>query len=227
MGDFSHLKNKKGELIHQPLPQPTLPNVSLDDDDFDDGASRKTRGPAPSIFTQDTYYHNNYNGDYKTAYPPNDYAAADYPPMPAYANQPYSHQYQSSQTFSDDRTVYGEDFGGSKAQLNGSEQYHGYDNHGQPDYAQQDDVVNDPQAYPHDYPNAHSQYPTAGYATYAEGGTHATAGTVDDRLPTPNVAYDQDYPSPTSGGPPPRSFEGQMGDVGKANGGDHGYARAM
>ena len=32
MGDFSHLKNKKGELIAQPLPQPTLPNLSVDDD---------------------------------------------------------------------------------------------------------------------------------------------------------------------------------------------------
>ncbi|KAF9058039.1 hypothetical protein BJ165DRAFT_1425252 [Panaeolus papilionaceus] len=74
MGDFSHLKNKKGELVHQPLPQPTLPNLSVDDDDT---SSVNTRVPAPSTYTQD-YYH--YNSD----------KAADYPPMPAY--NPYSAQ---------------------------------------------------------------------------------------------------------------------------------------
>jgi len=79
MGDFSHLKNKKGELIAQPLPQPTLPNLSVDDD-FDDGSSMRTRGPPPSTYTQDYY---DYKGDYAT----------DYPPMPAY-NQTYS-QHQS------------------------------------------------------------------------------------------------------------------------------------
>jgi hypothetical protein len=72
MGDFTHLKNKKGELIAQPLPQPTLPNLSVDDD-VDDSSSYKR--PAPSTFTQDTYYYSD--------------SKADYPPMPAY-NQPYS-----------------------------------------------------------------------------------------------------------------------------------------
>jgi len=74
-GDFSHLKNKKGELIAQPLPQPTLPNLSVDDDD--DTSSMNTRAPAPSTYTQD-YYH--YQADK---------GSADYPPpMPAY--NPYS-----------------------------------------------------------------------------------------------------------------------------------------
>ncbi|EIN10735.1 hypothetical protein PUNSTDRAFT_100476 [Punctularia strigosozonata HHB-11173 SS5] len=222
MGDFSHLKNKKGELVHQPLPQPTLPNVSLDDDEFDDGASQKTRGPAPSTYTQDTYY---YNADHKAAYPPKDYATTDYPPMPAYAGQPYGQQYQSTQSFGDDRTLYGDDRGASKTQLDGPDQYH-YGAGQQPDYGQQD-YVHDPQAYPHDYPNAHSQYSTTGYAAYPEG--HAHTGSMDDRLPTPNLAYDQDYPSPTSGGPPPRSFAGQMGDVGNmtSGGNGQGYGRAM
>jgi hypothetical protein len=70
-GDFTHLKNKKGELIAQPLPQPTLPNVAVDDD-FDDNSSY-TRAP-PSI---DAYYY----ADSKS----------DHPPMPAY-KQPYSIQ---------------------------------------------------------------------------------------------------------------------------------------
>ncbi|KAF9534802.1 hypothetical protein CPB83DRAFT_729861, partial [Crepidotus variabilis] len=70
-GDYSHLKNKKGELVAQPLPQPTLPNLSVDDDD--DAASVVTRGPPPSAYSQDQYYHNE---------------KMDYPPMPAY--NPYS-----------------------------------------------------------------------------------------------------------------------------------------
>lgn len=65
-GDYSHLKNKKGELIAQPLPQPTLPNLSVDDDD---ASSMNTR-VAPSMHTKEYNYYN----DNK----------ADYPPMPAY-----------------------------------------------------------------------------------------------------------------------------------------------
>lgn len=74
MGDFSHLKNKKGEFIAQPLPQPTLPNLSVDDDD--DYSSMHTRVP-PSTYTynQDQFYYNSDKNDYP-------------PPMPAY--NPYS-----------------------------------------------------------------------------------------------------------------------------------------
>ncbi|KAF7352882.1 hypothetical protein MVEN_01255500 [Mycena venus] len=74
-GDFSHLKNKKGEFTSKPLPQPTLPNLSVDDD-FDDKSSMHTK-VAPSTYTQDSYYY--YNSDIKNANPP---------PMPAY--NPYS-----------------------------------------------------------------------------------------------------------------------------------------
>ncbi|KAJ8457237.1 hypothetical protein ONZ51_g11655 [Trametes cubensis] len=94
-GDFSHLKNKKGELIAKPLPQPTLPNVSIDDD-FDDTASMRTRGPAPSTMGQSDYYsYNDYKtpaaSDYGVDYPP-----LDYPPMPAYAQGGAYHQYNGS-----------------------------------------------------------------------------------------------------------------------------------
>ena len=70
MGDYSHLKNKKGELIAKPLPQPTLPNLSVDDDD---SSSMKTRVPAPGTYTQDSYYYKGDNG-----------LPSNYPPMPAY-----------------------------------------------------------------------------------------------------------------------------------------------
>ncbi|KAG6891293.1 hypothetical protein C0992_009485 [Termitomyces sp. T32_za158] len=86
-GDFSHLKNKRGEMIAKPLPQPTLPNLSVDDD-YDDATSMNTRVPAPSTYTQD-YYH--YNSDKHST-------MGDYPPpMPAY--NPYStHQVPGSHT---------------------------------------------------------------------------------------------------------------------------------
>ncbi|RDB22879.1 hypothetical protein Hypma_010321 [Hypsizygus marmoreus] len=96
-GDFSHLKNKKGELIAKPLPQPTLPNLSVDDD-VDDKVSMHTR-TAPSTYTQDYYY---YNSD------KNSTMTGDYPPpMPAYnpysTHQPpgsYAHFQSSSASFS-------------------------------------------------------------------------------------------------------------------------------
>ncbi|KAG6918911.1 hypothetical protein DXG01_010566 [Tephrocybe rancida] len=78
-GDFSHLKNKKGEMIAKPLPQPTTPNLPVDDD-LDDGASMNTRVPAPSTYTQDYYQYNSDKNSIMTGeYPP---------PMPAY--NPYS-----------------------------------------------------------------------------------------------------------------------------------------
>jgi hypothetical protein len=74
MGDFSHLKNKKGEFIAQPLPQPTLPNLSVDDDD-DISTLNNRAPPSTYTYTQDQYYYNSDKGDYP-------------PPMPAY--NPYS-----------------------------------------------------------------------------------------------------------------------------------------
>ncbi|KAF5369777.1 hypothetical protein D9758_001155 [Tetrapyrgos nigripes] len=79
MGDYSHLKNKKGEIVGKPLPQPTLPNLSVDDDD--DASSLHTRGPPPSVYTQD------YFAASESGYPP---------PMPAF--NPYSHQQTGSVT---------------------------------------------------------------------------------------------------------------------------------
>ena len=98
MGDYSHLKNKKGELIAKPLPQPTLPNLSVDDDD---SSSLKTRVPAPSTYTQDSYYYKGDNG-----------LPSDYPPMPAYnpyhnhQAPPYAQYTPSSATLSYDGAAY-------------------------------------------------------------------------------------------------------------------------
>lgn len=90
-GDFSHLKNKKGDLLRAPIPQATLPQVSLDDDDF--SSSRPTKrgvnqsGPpssyAPSVSTHVDAYGG--AGAYPD-YPPDlNGVAPEYPPaMPVY-----------------------------------------------------------------------------------------------------------------------------------------------
>jgi len=90
MGDFSHLKNKKGEMIAQPLPQPTLPNLSVFDDDDDTPPAK--RGPSPTSYAQDYHYASDGKSvapSYHTNLAGTDYS--EYPPMPAY-NGGYSHQ---------------------------------------------------------------------------------------------------------------------------------------
>lgn len=74
-------------MIAKPLPQPTLPNLSVDDD-VDDNMSVHTRGPPPSTYTQDYNYYNSDKNSTMGNYPP---------PMPAY--NPYStHQAPGSYT---------------------------------------------------------------------------------------------------------------------------------
>ncbi|KAH8106112.1 hypothetical protein BXZ70DRAFT_918290 [Cristinia sonorae] len=111
-GDFSHLKNKKGELIAQPLRQPTLPNVSVDDDLGT--ASGRTKAYAPSTLSEAVTGSDYYFNDRK------DYAANDYPPMPAY-NQPYGHYpeyYNGSTTgLPDEHHIYDDEYGSSTAHL--------------------------------------------------------------------------------------------------------------
>jgi hypothetical protein len=73
-GDYSQMRDKN----EPQLPMPTLPNVMLDDEDLDDTASMRTRGPAPSTYTAaDSYYADQKaGGGYEYA--------MEYPPMPAY-----------------------------------------------------------------------------------------------------------------------------------------------
>jgi hypothetical protein len=190
-GDFSHLKG--GASGQAPLPQPTLPNIALDDDDLDDGSSMRTRGPPPSTFTQnDAYYP-----DQKTAYAPE----YEYPPMPAYTAGAYPQQgYEYGQ------------HGTYNAQA------------AQAVYGDREPYFND--GYPHDN-YAHDGYTPDGYAsathiplTHAAappGGAHDGHDLPAEGRHTPpgiygggGLAYEQDYPSPTSAGPPPRSLAVQQ-----------------
>lgn len=72
MGDFSHLKGKN---VGARLPQPTLPNVSIDDDDDD-----RTMYGAKSDYKSD-YQSSVYSGRQGGG---GGFDAAEYPPMPMY-----------------------------------------------------------------------------------------------------------------------------------------------
>ena len=133
MGDFSHLKNKKGQFIHQPLPQPTLPNISIDDDLADIASLQKRAGTPSTTYTA---------GERQYA---TDAKAYDYT-MPAY-NAPY-YQVQdpmaharynpSVPTLPDDGKYHEDDYGSttnlalaavSYGQDDQSTQYHGSQDH--------------------------------------------------------------------------------------------------
>lgn len=131
MGDFSHLKNKKGQFIQQPLPQPTLPNISIDDD-LADIASLQKRAGTPSI-------HHSVTGDrYHTT---DAKASYDYPIMPAY-NTPYVHtqdptsyaHYNPSVPTLPDEGQYYEDDYGSTAHLALGAETHGRDDRNYPEH---------------------------------------------------------------------------------------------
>jgi len=105
-GDFSHLKGKKGGAITA-LPQPTLPTISLDDDEDDLKTAANSRY-APSVWTgKESSWSERKDADYMGgAYMP------DYPPMPpydpnAYPPQPGYAAYAAS-LHDDGSTLYGE-----------------------------------------------------------------------------------------------------------------------
>ncbi|KZT20816.1 hypothetical protein NEOLEDRAFT_1140364 [Neolentinus lepideus HHB14362 ss-1] len=229
-GDFSHLKNGKGEFTHQPLPQPTLPNISLDDDE-NDSSSMRTR-VAPSQFTSQNDYY--YQADYKAEY--------DYPQMPGYGQQyqgGYSSHNQSTTTFAEDQKMYDDD-NSSTAHLALAAAPFAYQNETRPSslpdpyatppahqgYMAETYDVYQGNAQPMHYasPDQHYASPDQHYASheqrYATPDPHAGAPPYEEHL--------QDYPSPTSGGPVPRSLGAQMSQVQQQgqpqHGGQGGYA---
>lgn len=84
-GDFSHLKGKGG--AQAALPQPTLPSISLDDDDDDLKTVANSRYAGSVRTGKDSYWPERKDSDYQGgAYMP------DYPPMPAYDPNAYPPQ---------------------------------------------------------------------------------------------------------------------------------------
>jgi hypothetical protein len=211
-GDYSHLKGGKkgGGMDGAALPLPTLPNVMLDDDEIDDGASLRTRGPAASNYPASTYTAGEYYADPKQV-PGQGYDYTnDYPAMPGY-DQHQSHGYYNQQQYQHpaanpvyaEREPYFQDQYGSVATL--PQQPGGYDQR-----------------------QAYSQYaPSRPDYSRAEP-EPSTAG----------LAYDtQDYPSPGSVGPPARATHHQQqssqyggsaahgGQTRYSNGNGPGYAQ--
>lgn len=96
-------------MVGKPLPQPTLPNLSVDDDD-DDAASISKRGA----------YNQDYHYDQKSIAPSyhTKPSSVDYPPMPTY-NNGYSHQAAgmfnqydpSTANFEPQHQAYADDYG--------------------------------------------------------------------------------------------------------------------
>ncbi|TDL29719.1 hypothetical protein BD410DRAFT_37772 [Rickenella mellea] len=196
-GDFSHLKNKKGEFVHNPLPQPTLPNVTLDDED-DSSSMRK--GPSPSTYTaqSDYYYNSNYNNNYGAQ-------ALDYPPtMPQYhQHQQYYQQGSfapSVATLHDDQRLQYDDEYSSQAHLPTAAAPFARHESGQ----SMTTLTN-----PYEAPNAHAPDMRGGGGGYPQQHQHADAYAYDDGA----LAYDDglDYPSPNSGGPSPHHQTGRRG----------------
>lgn len=191
MGDFSHLKNKKGEFVHQPLPQPTLPNISIDDD-LADIASLQKRAGTPSI---NTTGERQYTVDAK---------AYDYATMPAY-NAPYSHaqdpmayaRYNPSAPSLPDEGRYHEDDYGSTANFALAAVPYGHDDQSTQHHGSQDHAT-DPYDIYLGYA-ANDQFDTGGGQYGAQPGQYPHSAPDD-------VAYDgQAYAYQTGGqhGHPP------------------------
>lgn len=149
-GDFSHRTDKNGVVRN--APQPTLPQISLDDDDATTLAAPKSVKYAASFRTgQESYWGSDYKDDQNGVYG----GGPDYPPMPAfdpnaYPPQPgYTAAYASSHGhdtgYEEYRNGYGNDQYNSPAQP-------GYDAYGQNGYGQTQDTNStyDQQGYGND-----------------------------------------------------------------------------
>lgn len=172
-GDFSHLKDKKGNLMHAPLPQPTLPTVTIDDDEMDDDVSMRTRGPPLEPYNAGAtglYNEYSYASDYKGTSNMGQLAyGEEYPPMPGY-NYEGSYDHSSATLHGDQQSDYKADHGSSHANLA----------HGAAPFASQDYDVS-PGAYGSSLPNP-----------YHGSALHADADRQYNHSPHPS-AYERSH----------------------------------
>ena len=84
-GDFSHRTDKNG-IVHN-APQPTLPQISLDDDDTTTLAAPKSIKYSGSVRTE-SHWGSDYKDDQSVVYG----GGPDYPPMPTYDPSAYPPQ---------------------------------------------------------------------------------------------------------------------------------------
>jgi len=201
-GDYSHLKNKKGEMVSKPLPQPTLPNLSVDD--VDNNMSINTRAPPPSAY-------NSYNSD------KNSTMNADYlPPMPAYnpysthqSPSSYPHFQQSSTSFTQDENYL-------------PHPMYDEDNESMAHLAAAAAPISQQPNYPVAPPYVHTPT-TGGGGNYDLRDVYqgrAGSGTDPSRRPSPGLAYDEAPEYSRYGAPPPTLSDNPYGHNGYPQ---HGY----
>jgi len=197
MGDLSHLKNKKGELIHQPLPQPTLPNISIDDDLADIASLQKRTAPSTYTTGSDKYYAADATASY------------DYPAMPAYngsysygqdANS-YARYNPSGTTLPDENHFYEDDYGSTAhLALAATDPHTQYDDY----YRSGSGQPSEPQGYvadPYDVYTGHAaggQYDHSSSQQPHQPGPQGFAGQqVHDQSEGAGLAYDdaRGYPN--------------------------------
>ena len=85
-GDFSHRTDKNGVVRN--APQPTLPQISLDDDDTTLAAQKSVKYAGSLRTGQESYWGSDHKDDQSTVYS----GGPDYPPMPAYDPNAYPPQ---------------------------------------------------------------------------------------------------------------------------------------
>jgi hypothetical protein len=203
-GDFSHIKNRgagAGAGDGPPLPMPTLPNIALDDEDLDDGASFRTRGPAPSTLAGDHYGDKRAEPSYAGSayhYGGGGAGGGEYPAMPGYDQQQYASYYEPQQPqlhYTDPRQQpqqYADPT--AAAAVYGEREPYFHDNYGS--------VATLPGTHePYD-PQHYAQHESYDHAEY--GQQHDPYGHAEYVHAEPDAYAAQDYPSPTSGGPPER-----------------------
>lgn len=205
-------------MIGKPLPQPTLPNLSVDDD-VDDSTSISTRAPPPSTYTQDYY---NYSSD------KNSTINGDHPPpMPAYnpyANhQPpgsYAHFQQSSASFPPDDQNYQ-----PNAMYDEENESTAHLATAAAPFSQQPNYSVAP-------PYAH--IPQGGNGSYSPHGAyqgHTNPIPDSSRRPSPGLAYDEAPEYSRYGAPPPAELDNPYDHNAYPqrgyDTGDGGYSRAL
>lgn len=188
-GDLSHLKNKKGELIHQPLPQPTLPNISIDDDLTDMASLQKRTAPSTYTAGSDKYYAADATASY------------DYPAMPA-NNGSYSYSQDansyarynpSSTTLQDDNHFYEDDYGSTAHLAVATDSHSQYDDY----YRSGPGQPSESQGYVADPYDVYTGHAAGGQYDYSSGqyphqpGPQGFAGQHSHDLPdSVGLAYD-------------------------------------
>lgn len=178
MGDFSHLKNKKGEFIAKRMPEPTLPNVSLEDETSD-------RFPPSSTYTQENQYY---------------YASDKYPPpMPSYMPH-FAHGHDQYPAFNPSTATLANHDGYSQSIYEDDNESTAHLAAAAAPFGHQPGPHYQPSVYPNEnYPTGggDSHDPRSAYQAHAGHVLEASRGTPNPTRPSSGLAYDNEDEAPS------------------------------